>query len=123
MFFPNSKVLHCFRNPKDNCLSLYKNTFASDMMNWTNKAEDIAQYYNLYNMDNFNLHMNISNNITNSSNSNFKFDYFNNCNNNTTLLGSDYPLKDNCDIKKMNIKSITSESSKCNSLWNNTSKK
>lgn len=48
LFFPNSKVLHCFRNPKDNCLSLYKNTFASDMMNWSNKAEDIAQYYNLY---------------------------------------------------------------------------
>ena len=48
LFFPNSKVLHCFRNPKDNCLSLYKNTFASNMMNWTNKAEDIAEYYNLY---------------------------------------------------------------------------
>ena len=48
LFFPNSKVLHCFRNPKDNCLSLYKNTFASDMMNWTNKQEDIAEYYNLY---------------------------------------------------------------------------
>ena len=84
LFFPNSKVLHSFRNPKDNCfsiffffflsinfsfifyhknisyisifylclidnfLSLYKNTFASDMMNWTNKQEDIAEYYNLY---------------------------------------------------------------------------
>ena len=32
-------------------------------------------------MDNFNLHMNISNNITNSSSSNFKFNYFNNCRN------------------------------------------
>ncbi len=48
IFFPNSKVLHCFRNPKDNCLSLFKNTFASDMMNWTNKQEHIAEYYNLY---------------------------------------------------------------------------
>ena len=48
LFFPNSKVLHCFRNPRDNCLSLYKNTFASYMMNWTNKQEDIAEYYNLY---------------------------------------------------------------------------
>jgi tetratricopeptide (TPR) repeat protein len=48
LFFPNSKVLHCLRNSKDNCLSLYKNTFASNMMNWTNKAEDIAEYYNLY---------------------------------------------------------------------------
>ena len=48
LFFPNSKVLHCFRNSRDNCLSLYKNTFASSTMNWTNKPEDIAEYYNLY---------------------------------------------------------------------------
>ncbi len=48
LFFPNSKILHCFRNPKDNCLSLYKNNFASNTMNWTNKQEDIAEYYNLY---------------------------------------------------------------------------
>ena len=48
LFFPNSKIIHCYRNPKDNCLSLYKNTFASYTMNWTNKAEDIAEYYNLY---------------------------------------------------------------------------
>lgn len=48
LFFPNSKIIHCYRNQKDNCLSLFKNTFASNTMNWTNKAEDIAKYYNLY---------------------------------------------------------------------------
>ena len=48
LFFPNSKIIHCFRNPKDNCLSLFKNSFASPMMNWSNKMEDIANYYNLY---------------------------------------------------------------------------
>lgn len=48
IFFPNSKIIHCFRNPKDNCLSLFKNTFASSMMNWSNSQEDIANYYNLY---------------------------------------------------------------------------
>jgi hypothetical protein len=48
LFFPNSKIIHCFRNPKDNCLSLFKNSFASPMMNWSNKIEDIANYYNLY---------------------------------------------------------------------------
>ena len=48
LFFPNAKVIHCFRNSKDNCLSLFKNSFASHTMNWTNKAEDIAEYYNLY---------------------------------------------------------------------------
>ena len=30
---PNSKILHCSRNSKDNCLSLFKNSFASAMMN------------------------------------------------------------------------------------------
>ncbi len=48
LFFPNCKIIHCFRNSKDNCLSLYKNSFASNTMNWTNRAEDIAEYYNLY---------------------------------------------------------------------------
>ena len=48
LFFPNSKVIHCFRDPKDNCLSLFKNSFASSMMDWSNKPEDIANYYNLY---------------------------------------------------------------------------
>ena len=48
IFFPNCKIIHCYRNPKDNCLSLFKNSFASNTMNWTNKAEDIAEYYNLY---------------------------------------------------------------------------
>ncbi len=48
IFFPNCKIIHCYRNPKDNCLSLFKNSFASNTMNWTNRAEDIAEYYNLY---------------------------------------------------------------------------
>jgi len=48
IFFPNSKVIHCFRNPKDNCLSLFKNSFAASMMNWSYNQEDIAKYYNLY---------------------------------------------------------------------------
>ena len=48
LFFPHCKIVHCHRNSKDNCLSLFKNSFASHTMNWTNKAEDIAEYYNLY---------------------------------------------------------------------------
>ena len=47
-FFPNSKILHCQRNSKDNCLSLFKNSFASSMMNWSNSPRDIANYYNIY---------------------------------------------------------------------------
>ena len=48
LFFPNSKILHCSRNSKDNCLSLFKNSFASAMMNWSNNPSDIAKYYNIY---------------------------------------------------------------------------
>ena len=48
LFFPNSKILHCYRNSKDNCLSLFKNSFASAMMNWSNNPRDIANYYNNY---------------------------------------------------------------------------
>ena len=48
IFFPNSKVIHCNRNAKDNCLSLFKNNFASKDMNWACDQEDIAEYYNLY---------------------------------------------------------------------------
>ena len=48
IFFPNSKIIHCYRNSKDNCLSLFKNSFASSMMDWANDPKDIASYYNLY---------------------------------------------------------------------------
>ena len=33
VFFPNSKIIHCKRDPKDNCLSIYKNNFSSSKMN------------------------------------------------------------------------------------------
>ena len=48
IFFPNSKIILCSRNPKDICLSLYKNSFASTDMNWAYSEEDIAEYYNMY---------------------------------------------------------------------------
>ena len=34
LFFPNAKIIVTDRNPKDICLSLYKNNFASDIMNF-----------------------------------------------------------------------------------------
>ena len=48
IFFPSSKIIHCNRNAKDNCLSLFKNNFASSHMDWTYDQKDIAEYYNLY---------------------------------------------------------------------------
>jgi len=48
IFFPNSKIIHCSRNSKDNCLSLYKNLFDSDNLNWCYDKKELSTYYNLY---------------------------------------------------------------------------
>ena len=48
IFFPNSKIIHCQRNPKDNCLSIFKNHFSSKTMFWAYDQKDIAEYYILY---------------------------------------------------------------------------
>lgn len=48
LFFPNSKIIHCCRNPKDNCLSIFKNYFSSRTMFWAYDQNDITEYYILY---------------------------------------------------------------------------
>ena len=48
IFFPNSKVIHCKRNNKDNFLSLYKNLFDSGNLNWCYDQKELITYYNLY---------------------------------------------------------------------------
>ena len=48
VFFPNSKIIHCKRDPKDNCLSIYKNNFSSPRMNWAFDQKDISDYHNNY---------------------------------------------------------------------------
>ena len=48
IFFPEAKIIICKRNPKDNCVSLFKNNFPSPMMNWAFDQEEIAEYYNQY---------------------------------------------------------------------------
>lgn len=48
IFFPNCKIIHCNRDPKDNFLSLYKNNFGSNDMNWSYDPKDIVIYMNLY---------------------------------------------------------------------------
>ena len=53
LFFPNAKIVHCFRNPLDNCLSLYKNLFEGSL-EWSYTQEETAKYFNLYkNLMNF----------------------------------------------------------------------
>ena len=48
IFFPNAKIIHSFRNPKDNCLSIYKNLFPTND-SWLYSQEDMAEYYLIYN--------------------------------------------------------------------------
>lgn len=48
IFFNNSKIIHCTRNPKDICLSIYKNLFSSYLMDWSYSEEDIGNFYILY---------------------------------------------------------------------------
>ena len=54
IFFPNSKIIHSYRNSKDNCFSIFKNYFPSTDMLWSFDQSNIANYYNLYlNLMNF----------------------------------------------------------------------
>jgi tetratricopeptide (TPR) repeat protein len=46
--FPNSKIIHCSRNPMDVCWSNYKNTFASRSMNYTYDFNNLAGFYKTY---------------------------------------------------------------------------
>jgi tetratricopeptide (TPR) repeat protein len=48
IFFPNCKIIHVKRNPKDTCLSIFKNNFSSSLMNWTYNEKDIVNYYKNY---------------------------------------------------------------------------
>ena len=48
LVFPNAKIIHCNRNPKDICLSIFKNYFVSKNLNFAYSLDDIVQFYNLY---------------------------------------------------------------------------
>jgi len=47
ILFPNSKIIHCSRDPKDNCLSIFKNFFEGGLDFGYNQKE-LGTYYNLY---------------------------------------------------------------------------
>ena len=47
ILFPNAKIIHCTRSPRDNCLSLYKNLFEGGL-NFTYNQKELGTYYNLY---------------------------------------------------------------------------
>tara|TARA_B100000686_G_scaffold251104_1_gene261454 strand:- start:337 stop:1902 length:1566 start_codon:yes stop_codon:yes gene_type:complete len=45
---PDSKIIHCRRDPMDICWSNYKNFFSSKKLNFSYKFENLAKYYSLY---------------------------------------------------------------------------
>lgn len=44
---PNAKIIHCRRDPIDNCLSCYKQNFARGQY-WSYNLEELAAHYKLY---------------------------------------------------------------------------
>jgi len=48
LMLPNAKIIHCRRDPKDTCLSLYKNLFVADGYQWSFDLEDLGRYHGLY---------------------------------------------------------------------------
>jgi len=47
LILPNATIIHCTREPMDNCLSIYKNLFAADHKYACNLKE-LGEYYRLY---------------------------------------------------------------------------
>ena len=46
-YLPESKLIHCQRNARDNCLSIYKSLFV-DSQSWKYDEKELVAYYNLY---------------------------------------------------------------------------
>ena len=47
LILPDSKIIHCSRSPKDNCLSLYKNIF-DENLDWSYNEDDLSNFYQYY---------------------------------------------------------------------------
>tara|TARA_Y100000590_G_C15393388_1_gene890953 strand:- start:27 stop:839 length:813 start_codon:yes stop_codon:yes gene_type:complete len=48
LILPKSKIIHCFRNSKDNCISLFKNHFPDGRINYSYNLDTTVEYYNKY---------------------------------------------------------------------------
>lgn len=77
LILPNSKIIHCHRNPRDNCFSIYKNHFPGGKINYSYEMNKIVDYYNLYSdmmnhwnqlLPNFILNIKYENIISNPNN-------------------------------------------------------
>ena len=48
LILPKSKIIHCYRNPKDNIFSIYKNFFPGNKITFSSDLNETVGYYNLY---------------------------------------------------------------------------
>jgi tetratricopeptide (TPR) repeat protein len=47
LILPNAKIIHCKRDPRDTCLSVFKNYF-TDLHKYAHDLSELGQYYKLY---------------------------------------------------------------------------
>ncbi|MDH3923116.1 MAG: sulfotransferase [Xanthomonadales bacterium] len=45
---PHAKIVHCVRDPRDTCLSIYKQNFATENYRFAYDLKTVGQYHNLY---------------------------------------------------------------------------
>ena len=48
LMLPKSKIIHCYRNPKDNIFSIFKNFFPGNKIAFSSDLKETIEYYNLY---------------------------------------------------------------------------
>ena len=48
LLFPNSKIIHCNREPMDICFSNYKNSFSGSSLAFTYNFTNLGNFFNLY---------------------------------------------------------------------------
>jgi len=45
---PHAKIIHCARDGRDTCLSIYKNNFSTEKMAWAYDQKELSSFFNLY---------------------------------------------------------------------------
>lgn len=48
LILPNSKIIHVTRDPKDNCLSIFKNYFVNHQLNFAYDLYELCEFYKIY---------------------------------------------------------------------------
>ncbi len=48
ILFPNSKIIHCTRDPMDTCFSNYKNSFSGPSLSFGYNLRNLGNFFNLY---------------------------------------------------------------------------